>query len=53
MVTLHIPKGVYWSQEDQNFYSEETRVGMGLDFFDRWQHLRSYFPERSKSGEGC
>lgn len=52
MVTLHIPQGVYWSQESLNFYSEKTRLGMGQDFFDKWQHLRNYFPKRSKSKGG-
>lgn len=52
MVTLDIPKGVYWSQEALNFYSEESRLGMGVDFFDKWQHLRRFFPTRSESMEG-
>ena len=51
MVTLDIPRGVYWSQEGLNFYSVETHVGMGLGFFDKWQHLRNFFPTRTTQNE--
>ena len=43
MVTLHIPKGVYYNAETSNFYDAKTGKGMGQEFFDQWYKFRAYF----------
>lgn len=40
-----IPPGVYWGSDGGNFYSLETRQGMGQPFYARWCDRRREFPQ--------
>lgn len=39
-----IPSGIYWSTENDNFYSSVTHQGQGTDFYDEWYERRAEFP---------
>lgn len=39
-----VPNGVYWNADSQNFYSEETRQGLGTAFYLTWRDRSSEFP---------
>lgn len=45
-----IPNGVYWNAHSQNFYSEETRQGLGTAFYLTWRDKSSEFPSRDGFG---
>lgn len=40
-----IPSGVYWSVENDNFYSSSNGTGMGDEFFRRWVSRCLEFPQ--------
>ena len=48
LTTTPIPTGVYF--RNANFYNSETRVGMGIDFFERWKHRAWEFPGAPQTG---
>ena len=40
-----IPEGVYYAPEHDNFYAEQTHVGMGLQFYAQWKSRADEFPK--------
>ena len=46
-----IPSGVYWSPSGSNFYSYNTRRGMGNEFFATWNSRKHEFPQWDGSGQ--
>ena len=38
-----IPKDVYWNSDSQNFYNIKTKIGMGLEFYQKWYHRKHEF----------
>jgi hypothetical protein len=42
--TREIPEGVYWSTEESNFYSIESRTDQGAEFGMYWGPRASEFP---------
>ena len=45
MVTLHIPKLVYYNPDADNFYCAETLRGKGRDFYNEWSKFKGYFSQ--------
>jgi hypothetical protein len=43
MVTLHVPKFVYYNEQADNFYDARDHRGMGEEFYSRWFKFREYF----------
>lgn len=38
-----IPQDVYWNSDSQNFYNIKTKIGMGLEFYQKWYHRKHEF----------
>jgi hypothetical protein len=45
-----IPNGVYWNAESANFYSRDSRAGMGMAFYLTWKPRSSEFPQCDQFG---
>jgi len=41
-----IPSGVSYREDADNFYLDNTRAGMGLDFYRKWKSRIAEFPKR-------
>jgi hypothetical protein len=41
-----IPSGVSYREDVDNFYLDNTRAGMGLDFYRKWKLRIAEFPKR-------
>lgn len=41
-----IPSGVSYREDVDNFYMDNTRAGMGLDFYRKWKSRSAEFPKR-------
>lgn len=48
---LPIPSGVYWSPSGGNFYSYDTKRGMGDEFYAAWNGRRHEFPQWDSVGQ--
>lgn len=44
-----IPPGVSYRPDVDNFYLDDTRVGMGVEFYRKWHDRRREFPQLAAS----
>lgn len=42
----NIPRGIWYSAEHDNFYSQVANIGLGNDFFKQYRDRKHLFPQR-------